>query len=1734
MEESSRRGFCGLGLGGRRGVRSATAFPLFITSGVLLLACGSRELEQSQPESPPSEPIGTARAALVTATVLNAVGDTFVRSGIPNQNEGSTPRLSVQIGSTHRSLLYFDTAAIRAAALGQTLLSAQVELTIRVTAADWGPGRLIAIHPMRQASTEGRATWSCASDSIIGNQTANCSGATAWNMAAANATLPFALQPTATSLINNNQTGLVSFDVTSDVSAIVAGTDAGLGWIVKKVNETLAGTMDFASREVGPAPRLRLQLETISTCTPTAQADELCDGVDEDCSGAADEDFVPVATSCGVGACGATGATSCVEGQVTNSCQPGLPASADTTCDGLDEDCSGAADEDFVAVATSCGVGVCGASGATSCVGGQVTNSCQPGVPASLDASCDGLDEDCDGAVDEDYASLQTSCGVGACGASGATSCVGGQVTDSCQPGVPASVDATCNGLDEDCSGAADEDFVPVATSCGVGVCGASGATSCVEGQGIDSCQPGAPASLDASCDGLDEDCDGVVDEDYASLPTSCGVGACGATGATSCVLGEALDSCEPGLPAASDTTCDAVDDDCDALADEDYVALETSCGTGACSSSGATSCAGGSVVDSCAPGSPAPVDASCDGVDDDCDGSVDEEFVLTCVGTSARSCVGGAFHDVECSDANACNGGETCSGLAECQPGVPPELDDGDPCTVNGCEPAVGVVHPLVAAGTACGAYRECNSSGQCLSLLPPDPADVAPPLPASSVSLLESVRFIFEGPAPIQTQVAPGTLQTRSAALLRGRLLDEAGQPLPGAVVRVHDHPELGQTLTRFDGEYDLVVNGGRLLTLEFSHTGYIGAQRTLGVPWQDYAFVDDLKLLPPDLASSELEFPAITAQVHSGVTSEDARGVRTATLYVPSGTDAELVLPDGSSVSTPSLTIRVTEFSVGPDGALAIPAELVQTAAFSYSVELSSDEAMAVNADRVELSQPAALYVENFLDFPVGSELPIAAYDRDSAAWIGIDNGRIIEILGVVSGRAELDVDGSGSAASSAALSALGISVEESQALAELYLPGEAFWRARVQHLAPFDFSLPYHTDRGVGGTVAAAPTSPTAQASQVLAASLPVSGTPFTLRYRSDRVPGYRLGQIIDVPTTGTSASSTLLGSVVDIQVAGQRRAFTSGPSAGQLTRFIWDGTDGEGRAVQGERHAQIRVGWMFPRVYVAASDSQSSYGHFSPTGDLLGSEQDVDIRWLTYQRNLRRFDGRELGLGAWSLDKQHRLDPVGRVLYRGDGTLSTLGSSLIIDRFAGIAGGDTDVGDGGPALAARLSGVTSLAVGPDGALYIGTRLGIRRVDPGTGVITTVAGGEDASRCNATLENGPALDVCLFPRKLDFGRDGALYISDNPTGSGTIDRIRRLDLTTGLISQVAGGPGSCTSSGPAEHARICNLISHASSPDGSIYLLDRGTATGTRALRKISPNGIIETIGTGDWPVNDDSADIAVGPDSSLYVTQFRGIQRILPTGEVQRFAGDAAGVGSTGEGGLATLARFGNGGPNGVMVGADGRVYVGDNGNGQVRVVDQLGIIRRLVGTTANIANGDGGSPLLANLGTGVLRTALAPDGTLYLSSRSNNTVRVVRPTVRGNFAGEMRVASDDGTETYRFDANGRHLDTVQTATGNVLLSFAYDAAGRLSSVSSAGQATLIQRDAAGRPTGLLAPSGQLTQLDTDQNGYLSQVIDPSGNETDLGYDLGGLLMNRADTSGASQYAYDADGRLIAQ
>ncbi len=169
---------------------------------------------------------------------------------------------------------------------------------------------------------------------------------------------------------------------------------------------------------------------------------EVCDLVDNDCDGQTDEELGT--TTCGLGACVHT-VDNCING-VEQICDPVEGATAEV-CDLVDNDCDGQTDEELGT--TTCGLGACEHT-VENCVNG-VEQICDP-MEGSAAEVCDLMDNDCDGQTDEDLGA--TTCGLGACEHM-VENCVNG-VVQECDPMEGAS-DEVCDGIDNDCNGAVDD-----------------------------------------------------------------------------------------------------------------------------------------------------------------------------------------------------------------------------------------------------------------------------------------------------------------------------------------------------------------------------------------------------------------------------------------------------------------------------------------------------------------------------------------------------------------------------------------------------------------------------------------------------------------------------------------------------------------------------------------------------------------------------------------------------------------------------------------------------------------------------------------------------------------------------------------------------------------------------------------------------------------------------------------------------------------------------------------------------------------------------------------------------------------------------------------------------------------------------------------------------------------------------------------------------------------------------
>jgi hypothetical protein len=304
--------------------------------------------------------------------------------------------------------------------------------------------------------------------------------------------------------------------------------------------------------------------------------------------------------------------------------------------------------------------------------------------------SCNGVDDDCDGLVDDPeaegctlwYADLDGD----GYGVQALVKCLCGptefhtaSLTGDCKPldpDVHPGAEEACNGVDDDCTGTVDDGFPDL---------DGDGKADCVDpdddGDGAPDLQDNCPATPNADqadfdedgtgdacdpdddgdqaldeadcapfdatvhpggtevCDAKDNDCDGEIDEELGLL--ACGLGECFHV-MPACAGGESQ-FCDP-MEGAVEELCDGLDNDCDGQTDEELG--ETTCGLGLCLHT-VPNCSEG-IPQVCNPKDGAD-EETCDGLDNDCDGQTDEELGQLACG------LGECFHVQP-----ACAGGES------------------------------------------------------------------------------------------------------------------------------------------------------------------------------------------------------------------------------------------------------------------------------------------------------------------------------------------------------------------------------------------------------------------------------------------------------------------------------------------------------------------------------------------------------------------------------------------------------------------------------------------------------------------------------------------------------------------------------------------------------------------------------------------------------------------------------------------------------------------------------------------------------------------------------------------------------------------------------------------------------------------------------------------------------------------------------------------------------------------
>jgi hypothetical protein len=458
---------------------------------------------------------------------------------------------------------------------------------------------------------------------------------------------------------------------------------------------------------------------------------ESCNGVDDDCNGTADDAIVGLGQACtsqcpaphacvaagncpggaspGVsgcyGVCATDGRTSCVAGATTCN----HPAQRTETCNNLDDNCDGRVDDGFDLQSDEANCGTCGnacslanASAVTCAAGACRVGTCASGY-ANVDNSqnngceykcpvfpvqaetCNGIDDDCDGLVDDNPSGAGVACSDNCPGGNcrgicttGERRCVSGTLV--CQGGGGARLE-TCNGQDDDCNGTVDNGFNTATDPLNCGGCGNvcnlpnTAAHSCSAGTcGVAACKPGYanltgaagceyacpvfPSSAE-TCNGVDDDCDSLVDANDSSMatpsnfclqsgPCSGSTPQCQAASGWRCNYPSGVELNANGTVRATETRCDGFDNNCNGQSDETFPLKGQTCtvGVGICARSTAYTCRPDQTGVECLTNAVATdaVDEDCNGKDDNCDGNIDERSplaTLQCFNGGAHACLG-------------------------------------------------------------------------------------------------------------------------------------------------------------------------------------------------------------------------------------------------------------------------------------------------------------------------------------------------------------------------------------------------------------------------------------------------------------------------------------------------------------------------------------------------------------------------------------------------------------------------------------------------------------------------------------------------------------------------------------------------------------------------------------------------------------------------------------------------------------------------------------------------------------------------------------------------------------------------------------------------------------------------------------------------------------------------------------------------------------------------------------
>ena len=389
----------------------------------------------------------------------------------------------------------------------------------------------------------------------------------------------------------------------------------------------------------------------------------------------------------------------------------------------------------------------------------------------------------------------------------------------------------------------------------------------------------------------------------------------------------------------------------------------------------------------------------------------------------------------------------------------------------------------------------------------------------------------------------------------------------------------------------------------------------------------------------------------------------------------------------------------------------------------------------------------------------------------------------------------------------------------------------------------------------------------------------------------------------------------------------------------------------------------------------------------------------------------------------------------------------------------VAGGSTFAGDGSPATEAPMN-PARVALDSDGNLFIADFLNnrIRRVDRGTGLITTIAGTGLAAFAG---DGGPSTAASLdHPESVAFDPAGNLYIADAYNG-----RIRKVGTGTGIVSTIAGGGdyGFLGEGGPATSAGVDSPFDVAADSAGNVFIADtlihriRRVNRATGIITTVAGNGTAGFSGDGGPATEamlNNPGGVVLDATGNLLIadTDNHRIRRVdLVTGTITTVAGSGEDS-LSGDGGLAVAAGISY--PSDVSIDGAGNLFIADAGNGLIRkVAADTNVITTVAGDGSFQLSGDGGPATEAGLND-ARNVAIDSGGNLFIADIGNRRIRRVDAKT-----GTISTVAGRGIDSFLGD-DGPAVAAVLSEP----LAAAFDSAGNLF-VADEGNARVRRVDA---------------------------------------------------------------------